>query len=356
MCRGIPLDGCTTPPASRGECQEGIYCDEEQCHEEDSAISKMHCAFSEAAEGMAPGLRTLGAWDVGVIPKKPWGCPAGSEYIQIYMDDEDSGNNNYNWGWVGATQQNSSGTRFGFCRVDGTKFKPLPRRWWVDLRTESYAVLKLGGSCPAGSREFVRNFDNEDRNNANSRSGNIWPNVSNSNTSLRFCIFAATSGGTMSAFPSLGMEYGVLAASNYASQYWLAAGYIHTDDEDRNNANSFNYNNSNNIGMLIHSMMWGGPNTEMRIAKVANPPNPCSKLVPYHNGTWLSATYDGANCYIKPVPAYGTSFIWSNKYYVTPGWNNSCIEGSFDGANCRIMNAPAGTTAFLWGNAFYYAE
>jgi hypothetical protein len=113
---------------------------------------------------------------------------------------------------------------------------------------------------------------------------------------------------------------------------------------------------SGNPGLLIHEMIWGGANTEMRIAKVVNPPAPCSRKVYYYTGAYLSAWYDGANCYIKPVPPSGNAFTWSMNYYVTAGWNHSCIEGVYDGANCYIMSAPSGTTPFKWGNAFYYAE
>ncbi|WP_164017684.1 hypothetical protein [Pyxidicoccus trucidator] len=357
MCAGATLKDCKAPalPAEPGTCRDGIYCEAGRCYEVDSAMSKTHCPGADVSDGAKSGLKSLGAQDVGVIPKKPWGCPAGSEYIQIYMDDEDKNNNNYTWGWVGATQQTSAGTRFGFCRVDGTKFKRLIHGFNTDLRKETYAVLKLGSSCPLGSMEFIRYFDNEDKNNANSRSGNIWPNTSNANTTLRFCMFMPGNSG-MGAFPSLGFEYGVFAPSNVQSAYWLAAGYVHTDDEDRNNSNWFSFNNNGNPAVLIHAMMWGAANTEMRIAKVANGPAPCTKLVPYHNGTFLSAWYDGANCYIKPVPPSGTPFIWANKYYVTPGPNNSCSEGGWDTANCHIMSAPSGTTAFKWGNGFYYAE
>ncbi len=360
MCAGATLDrACRAPrpPAEPGTCRDGIYCEGGQCYEADSAMSKTHCPGSEASAPEARGLKSLGAQDVGVIPKKPGVCPPGSEYIQIYMDDEDRNNANYNWGWVGATQQSSAGTRFGFCRVDGTKFKPLNDNFWVkDLRAETYAVLKLGSSCPTGSMEFIRYFDNEDKNNANSRSGNIWPNASNSNTTLHFCMFMPSTNFYMGSFPNLGIEYGVFAASNISSVYWLAAGFVHTDDEDRNNANWFSFNNNGNPALLIHAMVWGGANTDMRIAKVANGPPPCTKKVTYWTGALLNATYDGANCYIKPVPPSGTPFIWANQYYVTAGTNNSCVEGGWDTANCYIMKPPAGTTAFKWGNGWYYAE
>ncbi|HZI14870.1 MAG TPA: hypothetical protein VE153_31160 [Myxococcus sp.] len=273
------------------------------------------------------------------------------------MDDEDDGNDNYRWGWVGATQQNSSGTTFGFCRVDGERFGSLPRASWVDLTAQAYAVLKLGSSCPPGTYiEFTRNFDNEDKNNRNWRQGNIGPNVSNSNTSLRFCMFMPSNSGVMNGFPSLGGEYGVFAAGGFASFYGLSSGHIHTDDEDRRNANSWNYHRVGGINTIIHSIISGVDNTDLRTVRVKHRPAPCTRRVYYHTGASLSAQYDGANCYIKPVPSSGTPFIYANNYYVTAGPNNTCAEGFYDGRNCYIMSAPSGTTAFKWGNAFYYAE
>ncbi len=186
-----------------------------------SARRRLLPGFSSSPEGSegkeATASRTLGTYDVGVIPRQPWDCPSGSQYIQSHMDDEDDGNDNYRWGWGGATQQNSSGTTFGFCRVDGERFGALPRASWVDLTAQSYAVLKLGSNRPPGTCiEFTRNFDNEDKNNRNWRQGNIGPNVSNSNTSLRFCMFMPSNSGVMNGFPSLGGEYGVFAAGGFA--------------------------------------------------------------------------------------------------------------------------------------------
>jgi len=66
---------------------------------------------------------------VGVIPKNQNLCPAGSEYITIYMDDEDKPNTSYMSGWTGATSHQFSdhvdGTRLGFCRVRGEDFGSL---------------------------------------------------------------------------------------------------------------------------------------------------------------------------------------------------------------------------------------
>ncbi|MFV8749364.1 hypothetical protein ACNOYE_02305 [Nannocystaceae bacterium ST9] len=64
--------------------------------------------------------------------------------------------------------------------------------------------------------------------------------------------------------------------------------------------------------------------------------------------------YDGANCYVKPLPGGSQGFVWSNNWYVTPTNGNQCSIGSFDGANCYIGSPPGGHTAFIWSNILYY--
>jgi hypothetical protein len=62
-------------------------------------------------------------------------------------------------------------------------------------------------------------------------------------------------------------------------------------------------------------------------------------------------SYDGANCYVMPIPSGG--FIYNNSFYTTAGSNNSCSVGSFDGVNCFILSVPPGSQAFTYSGAFY---
>ena len=114
-------------------------------------------------------LAAAGTYDVGVI--SGGSCP---NPVTIYMDDEDSSNNSSQSGWVGAT---NSQTRFQFCRVDGSAFKRVASAYCSSHWSDSFAVLKLGATCPNGSVEFSRYFDNEDSSNNNSNSGNISPST-----------------------------------------------------------------------------------------------------------------------------------------------------------------------------------
>ncbi|MDX1999311.1 MAG: hypothetical protein SF066_16455 [Thermoanaerobaculia bacterium] len=82
-------------------------------------------------------------------------------------------------------------------------------------------------------------------------------------------------------------------------------------------------------------------------------PNPTSPL----DGSLISASWDGANCYVKPVPAAdGMPFVYDNKYYLSLGKNFLCEAGYYDGANCYLGAAPAGTGGFVYNGSFYYAE
>jgi hypothetical protein len=117
-------------------------------------------------------------------------------------------------------------------------------------------------------------------------------------------------------------------------------------------------------------------------------PGPCLRPVTWWNGTRY-AGYDTANCYVTPVPAGATPFIYGNSYYVgsqqtticqigsydsancyygpatssgfinnnsfyrTPGAGNTCSQGVFDGANCFIATVPPGSRAFIYAGNFY---
>jgi len=186
-----------------------------------------------------------GVNDVGVIPDLNVGCPSGSEEITIRMDDEDDGNRSRRTGWVGKTNfgETSSATKFYFCKVDGSRFRPFEPFTSAGNVHDDYAVLKLGTTCPNDSQMVKRHFDNEDSDNRNSSTGVIDPNVtrrSGSFTDLYFCLFrhAAPGNPTMPAFPDLGtgFHYGVFGPAN--SSVSATRGTIRSDDEDDDNANS----------------------------------------------------------------------------------------------------------------------
>ena len=185
-----------------------------------------------------------GVFDVGVIPDNGVGCPAGSEELVIKMDDEDTFNLSIRSGFVGKTNfgESSFNTRFYFCRVDGTAFRAFSKAADAANLRDDYAVLKLGTTCPSESQEFSRTYDNEDdAGNTNFSSGVINPNVSNSNTTLFFCLYRFSSlGVTQSSFPNFGngFRYGVFAPSDF-NRGALAFGSFTSDDEDDRNANSF---------------------------------------------------------------------------------------------------------------------
>jgi hypothetical protein len=287
-----------------------------------------------------------GPYDVGVIPGST--CPSGSERITIRMDDEDNQNANSSSGWIGAIVSNNN-TTFVFCRVDGAQFLPMEA---------PYAVLQLAAQCPPYSFPFTRYFDNEDSQNINTSTGNIWPNWTswaNSDTQLNFCLFGAFSWGGW-GFPDLGMEYGVFASNLPNSG--LANGHLYTDDEDQSNQNAFD-TDYYNLGTSASQIIWGDNgdrNTHFALVKVKNAPPPpphCAPKVVYYNNSLLTPYWDNANCYIKPVAAGATPFIWNNNYYVVPDRSTTCLPGTgtWDTVNCLFMPKPPG--GFLYNDGFY---
>ena len=291
--------------------------------------------------------------DVGIIPQNSAGCPLGSEHLLLSLDDADIQNASYVKGWTGNITHYSTGTTFGFCRVDGNQFH--------NYSGAAYAVLQLSPSCPDGSFSVKRLFDNENHATHNWSSGNIAPNVINtvakngnpSNTMMFFCLFpSATSPPfppppTMTSFPAFYVPYGVFAAPYPA---WLATGTVYTDDADYDNQDYTDPNNSDFAKIIYgNDSIWAGRNTYLLVAKVSDG-NPCNvNPCPY------AGSYDGANCWLGQPPVGTKAFIWSNNFYYTPVNVNQCPKPSswFDSRNCFVTTIPAQTKPFIWSNMWY---
>jgi len=305
-----------------------------------------------------------GANDVGIIPQNSGGCPVGSDHIYISMDDEDnhkfgSQNTSSVSGWTGDISRYSTGTTFGFCRVDGNRFHPHFQ--------SDYAVLLLGSTCPAGSVRIERVFDNEDNApQSNWSSGDIGPNSIRYDakftgfpfdTKMSFCFFRASPFG-MGSFPNLSVPYGVFAAPSSA---WFATGTVHTDDEDRKN--NFDSTSSNvagsNLVDLFAQIIYGteagtplaGKNTNLLVAKVTNNTD-CIHPCPY------LGSYDGANCWVGKPPPGTNAIIKSSpflqrKLYWTPVTGNCPTWYDGAGGGCYMRTIPPYTRPFIWSNMWY---
>lgn len=202
------------------------------------------------------------SFNIGVIPEANT-CPAQYAWTQIHMDDEDRRNANNRSGWIGAISSTAN-TTYRFCRLDpitSLLFRPLPRGG----DEHDYAVVNMGILCPSGARRLVRVEENELWRNANSSSGDIFPNFRIYNTSFNFyCVFdgaASSLLGHMSEFPVLGMPYGVFASRDLPAPYALARGRVYQDDEDFLNWNGWWFGSGDRV-------MWGDRNTERATAKV----------------------------------------------------------------------------------------
>jgi hypothetical protein len=177
-------------------------------------------------------------YNIGVIPEQN-ACPSPYGYIFIHMDDENSNNNNSRSGWIGATASGRN-TTWRYCRLNyemSIQFRPLPHTG----SKYNYAVQNLGVFCPPGATRAWRYQDNQDGSNGNAWGGGVFPNISVApgNWLTFTCHFRGgnTSAGTMSAFPTLGMRYGVFASQYMPAPYALATGRVYQDDEDFMNTN-----------------------------------------------------------------------------------------------------------------------
>ncbi|HXU35152.1 MAG TPA: hypothetical protein VN937_02230 [Blastocatellia bacterium] len=307
-------------------------------------------------------LSVTGPNDVGIIPENSAGCPAGSEHIFISMDDQDDVPGRHNIssvnGWTGDISRYSTGTKFGFCRVDGSQF--------TNHFSSDYAVLQLSSNCPVGSISVERIFDNENKNNHNTSSGNIAPScitydegqhlcdpfggpAKNPDTKMNFCFFQALSGGL--GFPNLHVAYGVFAAP---SSNWFATGTVLTDDEDDRGTGNFDSTPQiTNFSRIVYGTDSAliGRNTKLLVAKVANAdcPNPCPFI----------GSYDGANCFVGRPPTGTTAIVLSIPFGFHPrffSWTPGSVNCPtwFDGtAPCAQRAVPLGTIPFIFANNWY---
>ncbi|HKR02178.1 MAG TPA: hypothetical protein VJT09_15990 [Pyrinomonadaceae bacterium] len=316
--------------------------------------------------GNLNAAKTAAIYDVGIIPGAN-GCPPNSEAIEIYMDDEDDKNANSHGGWIGAIVHNRN-TTFKFCRVDGANF-PTPK-------DTAYAVLQLNTFCPPNSQPFSRYFDNEDYANENSYTGNIYPSVVRifpnssfglpSSSRLFFCLFLPQPQSTMPSFPDFGIEYGVFASNDLPGI--LNSGWLHVDDEDVDNTNSYDSSYYSMIG-AASKIISGSLNTDINIVKVRSGPT-IPKL--YSVSLNTSSVVGGSSCNNvvitvsldapalpggQPVSLSSSNsniaWIFAPKYFTIPAGQTSESASCFMGTKNVTTNRKVTITALVNGQAGY---
>lgn len=144
------------------------------------------------------------------------------EEILIDLDTEDSNGDTH----VVSGSTNPPGislgghAKFKYCVVDS---KNMSRVGY------DFAVLSLDNNCPSGTVKVGRHHDCEDSNNANSYTGNIYPNIVNNNATLFYCFVPKTS-NPKQKYPFKNKNYGVFA--NVPSSDSIAHSEIKIDDQD----------------------------------------------------------------------------------------------------------------------------
>jgi hypothetical protein len=207
---------------------------------------------------------------VGVFSSN-WSC-GFYERLSIHMDCEDRRPGSYSTGSV---------TNSGVYRGDVVLvFCPVPNNF---VKTNfDYAVLNLTSTVPNSTYRVDRLFDNEDSGNKNrsylgGRRAYGWrgyTSLSGRNLQLSWIMYPKIS--TPQNLPSLtyGRTYGVLGKFGSDRQI------IHSDDEDRRNANRcdvYRYNSSGSRALLpigtertsvLRNILDEGRNTNLYISKV----------------------------------------------------------------------------------------
>lgn len=111
------------------------------------------------------------------------------------------------------------------------------------------------------------------------------------------------------------------------------------------------------LSLTNNNLAPNGQGSDFIVFNVATPNewirDHCSKPATDFNNKPVSAWWDTANCYLKPVVSGATPFIWNNMHYVTADKSTQCVTGagSWDGANCYYMPKPSG--GFIQNDTLY---
>ncbi|QRR03433.1 hypothetical protein [Dyadobacter sandarakinus] len=176
-------------------------------------------------------------YPVGVIPAVD-ACPAGTEKVKFFMDNQDGGSSSRS-GWTGAWTVDQNGNSWHtLCVVYGGVF-----RFMILNKPTEYLLVRFGNNKSLYMEPRVWNvyMDNEDKNNKNALAeGDLSPSFINSKgTNLQFWAISGntTPGPNQDAqFPDLGFSYGVFGTFS-APVIAGGSGTLKTDDENNNNAN-----------------------------------------------------------------------------------------------------------------------
>jgi hypothetical protein len=187
--------------------------------------------------------------------------------LDIRMDCEDNNPASSTHGYTGNTVVSNGDISYQFCLVNDRKNFP-------QISSGKYAVLSLDRRQLTNgiNISFDRGFDNEDHNNQNSVVLNgasqslpfdSFPGINISgNSALSFLLILRNSTGAAKPPVLAGVaSYGVLGS--FASQ----KGYIFSDDEDFQNANSFYSNTASESSVWFKNVMEFGANTKIYVSK-----------------------------------------------------------------------------------------
>lgn len=217
-------------------------------------------------------------------------CPGSQQYsiIRENTEDDDTCNGDSHDRDLGDTWTRGPcntifeppNMSYKHCIVSGLDFRPISSAFSGSASSYKYAVLRIGSSCPPGSKVAGRYLDTEDDGPPNTYSGEKGMNtVAASDIQLNFCVFDAPGMTAFSAYTSsTGQPVRYYVLHGFAAtdqQPWVKAKrQWYVDDEDTDNQDGYSDTihgaspAANGPKLLLAPMVGGIVDTTISFAKV----------------------------------------------------------------------------------------
>ncbi|XP_052062824.1 uncharacterized protein LOC127702591 isoform X2 [Mytilus californianus] len=183
-------------------------------------------------------------WPQGkyTLVKPKSGCPPGWFEGWRHQDNEDSDNKNSvsnGHHFYGSFDRN---TKTFYCSKTREE-KVTDWTTWklVQWPRGTYCILRKGGSCPKGFANGHVHWDDEDSNNENNFAGTLPDGQYDRNTLIQYCCRSDGPSNTAIELPTSKPFYLVRKSSTCQQVKGMTVRneYIKTDDEDKDNKNSW---------------------------------------------------------------------------------------------------------------------
>ncbi|CAG2254798.1 unnamed protein product [Mytilus edulis] len=187
------------------------------------------------------------SWPQGkyTLVKPNSGCPPGWAEGWRHQDNEDSDNKNALSSGHHFSGSFGRNTRTNYCsKIKEEKVTDWTTWKIVQWPKGTYCILRKGGKCPKGFANGHVHWDDEDSNNENAFGGTLPDGEYGRNTLIQYCCRTDGSSNTPIELPTSKPFYLVRKSSacQRVKGMNVRGEYIKTDDEDKDNKNSWSGN------------------------------------------------------------------------------------------------------------------